>query len=174
MKRIIQIALFILISSGFAWGQGAAGGANLKLKSMFVYNFIKNVEWPASQKTGDFKVAVLGDKDLYQMMNSTYAGKEINGQKIVFTYIDSYDAVGSAHILYIAPEYSSSLAKHSQSLRKNKTLVVSDKGGLLYDGSVINFVVSNNKLLFEISKSNAELVPLTIGPSLLKMATTVI
>jgi hypothetical protein len=166
--------MFILFSSGVAWGQGAAGAANLKLKSMFVYNFIKNVEWPSSQKTGDFKVTVLGDKDLYQMMNSTYAGKEINGQKIVFSYVDSYVNVGASHILYIAPEYSSDLAKYSSKLRKNKTLVVSDKGGLLYDGSVINFVVSNNKLLFEISKSNAELVPLTIGPSLLKMATTVI
>ncbi|CAG5086240.1 YfiR family protein [Parvicella tangerina] len=174
MKRIIQIAIFILFSTGVAWGQGAAGGANLKLKSMFVYNFIKNVEWPSSQKSGDFNVTVLGDKDLYQMMNSTYAGKEINGQKIVFSYVDAYSEVGTAHILYIAPKFSSDLAKYSQKLRKNKTLVVSDKGGLLYDGSVINFVVSNNKLLFEISKSNAELVPLTIGPSLLKMATTVI
>lgn len=157
-----------------AWGQGAAGSANLKLKSMFVYNFIKNVEWPASQKVGDFKVTVLGDKDLYQMMNSTYAGKEINGQKLVFTYADSYHSVAAAHILYIAPGFSSDLAKNSQKLRKNKTLVVSDKGGLLYDGSVINFIVNNNKLAFEISKSNAELVPLTIGPALLKMATTVI
>ncbi len=174
MRRIIQIAIFILFSSGIAWGQGAAGGANLKLKSMFVYNFIKNVEWPTSLKSGDFKVTVLGDKDLYQMMNSTYAGKEINGQKIVFSFADSYNQVGAAHILYVAPEHSSDLAKHTSQLRKNKTLVVSDKGGLLYDGSVINFVVSNNKLLFEISKSNAELVPLTIGPSLLKMATTVI
>lgn len=160
--------------AGFAYGQGAAGSANLKLKSMFVYNFIKNVEWPETHKSGDFKVTVLGDKDLYQMMNSTYAGKEINGQKIVFSYSDTYNAVGTPHILYVAPEFSGELAKHSQKLRKNKTLVVSDKGGLLYDGSVINFVVSNNKLLFEISKSNAELVPLTIGPSLLKMATTVI
>lgn len=157
-----------------AWGQGAAGGTNLKLKGMFVYNFIKNIEWPESQKSGDFKVAILGDKDLYQTMNSTYAGKEINGQKIVFNYVDSYASVGAVHLLYIAPEYSSELAKHSSKLRKNKTLVVSDKGGLLYDGSVINFVDNNNKLGYEVSKSNAELVPLTIGPMLLKMATTVL
>lgn len=174
MRRIIQIALIIVFSCGVAWGQGAAGDANFKVKSMFVYNFIKNIEWPSAQKTGDFKVTVLGDKDLYQMMNSNYAGKEINGQKLVFTYADSYANVGAVHILYIAPEFSSDLAKNSQKLRKNKTLVVSDKGGLLYDGSVINFVVSNNTLKFEISKSNAELVPLTIGPTLLKMATSVI
>lgn len=157
-----------------AWGQGAAGDANLKVKGMFVYNFIKNIEWPSAQKTGDFKVTVLGDKDLYQMMNSNYAGKEINGQKLVFNYTDSFSEIGTAHVLYVAPEYSSDLAKNSSKLRKNKTLVVSDKGGLLYDGSVINFVVNNNKLAFEISKSNAELVPLTIGPALLKMATSVI
>lgn len=157
-----------------AWGQGSAESANLKLKSMFVYNFIKNVEWPESQKAGDFKVTILGDKDLYQMMNSTYAGKEINGQKLVFNYVDSYGNVAFAHILYVAPEFSGELSKNSSKLRKNKTLVVTDKGGLLYDGSVINFIVTNNKLAFEISKSNAELVPLTIGPALLKMATSVI
>lgn len=174
MKRILQIVVFILFSSSLAWGQGAAGDANLKLKSMFVYNFIKNVEWPSTAKSGDFKVTILGDKDLYQMMNSTYAGKEINGQKLVFNFTDSYSTVGDAHILYVAPQFSADLSKNSSKIRKNKTLIVSDKGGLLYDGSVINFISNNNKLAFEISKSNAELVPLTIGPALLKMATTVI
>lgn len=174
MRRFLQIVLLIFITSGYAWGQGSAAEANLKTKSMFIYNFIKYVEWPEAQKTGDFKVIILGDKDLYQMMNSTYAGKDFNGQKLVFSYVDNFSGVGTCHILYIAPEFSSDLSKNSSKLRKNKTLIVTDKGGLLYDGSVINFTASNNKLAFEISKSNAELVPLTIGPALLKLATSVI
>src|SRR5690606_2093761 len=125
-------------------------------------------------KEGDFKIGILADKKLYQLMNSTYAGKEINGQKLVFEFYDGFSTMTKCHILYVSPEVSKELTKHSSKLRANKTLVVTDSGGLLYDGSVINFIISNNKLAFEISKTNADLVPLTIGPALLKMAASVI
>lgn len=174
MTRFIHIALIFLFSSQVAWSQGTAAEANLKIKSMFVYNFVKNVDWPSSAKEGDFKIGILADKKLYQLMNSTYAGKEINGQKLVFEFYDSFGAMSKCQILYVAPEVSKDLSKNSSKLRANKTLVVSDSGGLLYDGSVINFIINNNKLAFEISKTNADLVPLTIGPALLKMAASVI
>ncbi len=166
--------MLILISSQLTWGQGGAAEANLKIKSMFVYNFVKNVDWPSAKKEGDFKIGIIADKDLYQLMNSTYAGKEHNGQKLVFEYFESFSELGKCHIVYVAPKVSKDLSKNSKKLRDNKTLVVTDQGGLLYDGSVINFVTNNNKLAFEISKTNADLVPLTIGPALLKMASSVI
>ena len=173
MIRFLHIAFILILTSQMAWSQGAAE-ANLKIKSMFVYNFVKNVDWPTSQKEGDFKIGILADKKLYQLMNSTYAGKEINGQKLVFEFYDGFSGMSKCHILYVSPDVSKDLTKYSSKLRSNKTLVVTDSGGLLYDGSVINFIISNNKLAFEISKTNADLVPLTIGPALLKMAASVI
>jgi hypothetical protein len=164
----------MLFAQGFLAQAGGAEAAALKQKSLFLYNFIKNVDWPEDRKKGDFVVGVVGDKELYQQMNGAYAGKEINEQKLVFEYFDNISSVTNVHILYISPEKSKDLATHAKKLRDNKTLIVCDKEGLLSEGAVINFVVANNKLAFEISKSNADKSKLIIGPTLTKIATAVI
>jgi hypothetical protein len=175
VSRILSILSILMLLSPLAWAQsGGAEAANLKLKSMFLYNFIKNVDWPEDRKKGDFVVGIVGDKVLYQQMNSTYAGKLINEQKLVFEYFDAVSSASSVHILYVSPEKSKDIAANAKKLRDSKTLVVSDKDGLLQDGAMINFVIANNKLAFEISKTNADKAKLIIGPSLTKMATAVI
>jgi len=175
VSRILSILSILMLLSPLAWSQaGGAEAANLKLKSMFLYNFVKNVDWPEDRKKGDFKVGIVGDKELYQQMNATYAGKLINEQKLVFEYFDGVSAATNVHILYISPDKSKDIVANAKKFRDNKTLVVSDKAGLLQDGAMINFVVSNNKLAFEISKTNADKAKLIIGPSLTKMATSII
>jgi len=172
----IKIALIftLFLGMGMCYGQSEGRSANVKMKSIFVYNFIKNVEWPEGVDKTNYKVGVVGDQKLYNQMNTSYSGKVINGKKLVFEYYSSFKETEKCHMLYIDPSLSDELQANVKTLRKNKTLVVTDKGGLLSDGSVINFVISNNKLRFEISNTNAQLVPLTIGPALIKMATSVI
>jgi hypothetical protein len=174
IRFISIVSILIVFSQGILAQAGGAEAANLKLKSMFLYNFIKNVDWPEDRKKGDFVVGIVGEKELYQQMNAAYAGKEINEQKLVFEYFDNISSVTNVHILYISPEKSKDLATYAKKMRDNKTLVVCDKEGLLSDGAMINFVVANNKLAFEISKTNADKAKLIIGPSLTKMATAII
>jgi hypothetical protein len=172
--RFLQILTLFMTLSFVGHSQGGAEEANLKLKSMFVYSFIKNVQWPAGVDGTQYTIGILGDKALYQKMNSTYAGKEFNGHKLIFEYYDSFNTASKCHMVYVDPSLSDDLSKNLSTLKKNKTLIVTEKGGLLSDGSVINFVIDNNKLRFEISNTNAQKVPLVIGPALIKMATNVI
>jgi Fe-S cluster assembly iron-binding protein IscA len=172
--RTLQILTLFMTLSFVGHSQGGAEEANLKLKSMFVYSFIKNVQWPAGKDNVQYTIGILGDKALYQKMNASYAGKEFNGHKLVFEYYDSFSTSGKCHVIYVDPSQSDKLSENISTLKKNKTLIVTEKGGLLFDGSVINFVIANNKLRFEISNTNAQKVPLVIGPALIKMATNVI
>jgi hypothetical protein len=164
----------MLFAPGVLAQAGGAEAAELKSKSLFLYNFVKNVDWPEDRKKGDFVVGIIGEKELYQQMNAAYAGKEINEQKLVFEYFENISSATNVHILYISPDKSKDLATHAKKLRDNKVLIVSYKDGLLSEGAVINFVIANNKLSFEISKANAEKSKLIIGPTLTKIAAAVI
>jgi len=174
VTRTLKILFLLLAFSGAAMAQNPAKEANIKLKSMFVYSFIKNVEWPAGVAEDSYVISIIGDKDLYQKMNATYAGKVVNNKKLIFQFHESVKAASGANMVYVAPKLSDQVAQNQKMLATNKTLIVTDKGGQLADGSVINFVIADSKLRFEISNTNAQKVPLVIGPALIKMATNVI
>ena len=56
MRRFFTISVVILM-----FGFVSESNAQIdKLKSVFIYNFAKSTNWPASYKTGDFVIGVLG------------------------------------------------------------------------------------------------------------------
>jgi hypothetical protein len=78
IRFISIVSILIVFSQGILAQAGGAEAANLKLKSMFLYNFIKNVDWPEDRKKGDFVVGIVGDKELYQQMNAVLMLVRIN------------------------------------------------------------------------------------------------
>lgn len=144
--------------------------ANLKLKGIYVYQFAKNVDWPKEYKTGDFVIGVLGDKDLFDQLSASYSNKVIGSQSIKVKFFASASDVEKCHILYVDKSQSNKVSELNSKLKKHKTLIVSDGANLLANGSVINFVVKNSKIAFEISKKNADKLDLVIGQTLEKLA----
>jgi len=142
-----------------------AAKANAKLKGMFVYQFAKNVDWPKEDKTGDFIIGVYGDETIYKQLSTSYTGKLIGGQPIkVIRYISSSEIKSK----------SSQVEAISKKIKSNNSLVITNKNGLLTSGSIINFIVKQNKLTFEINKSKAEKTNLIIGQTLTKLAANVL
>ena len=151
-----------------------AAKANAKLKGMFVYQFAKNVDWPKEDKTGDFIIGVYGDETIYKQLSTSYTGKLIGSQPIkVIRYISSSE-IKSCHILYISESKSGQVEAISKQIKSNNSLVITNKNGLLSSGSLINFIVKQNKLTFEINKSKAEKTNLIIGQTLTKLAANVL
>ncbi len=173
MTRFFSILLFVILLGGFSYGQ-SADKANNKIKGIYVYQFAKNVDWPKEYKTGDFVIGVYGDRDLYEQLSASYTGKSIGSQVIKVKFFDAVSGISTCHILYIANKYSSKVNELSKKFTKNKTLIVSNDSGSLEDGAVINFLVKDSKIAFEISKKNAGKSNLVIGQTLTKLATNVL
>lgn len=171
MTQLVKIAL-ILMPFFTIYGKGMAQSdqANLKLKGIYVYQFAKNVDWPKEFKTGDFVIGVLGDKEMFDQLNASYANKTIGSQAIKVSYFESISEVAKCHILYVGSKLSSKVSEINSKMHKYKTLIVTDGSNLLSTGSVINFVVKDSKIAFEISKKNADKLDLVIGQTLEKLA----
>jgi len=139
---------------------------NLKLKAVYVYQFAKYVDWPKDFKTGDFIIGVLGDERLYTEMQTTYANKMIGNQSVKIKKFTASTEVEQCHILFISDKNSDKVGELVKKYKSKCTLVVSEKEGKLKDGSIINFVMKDGKLKYEVSKTNATKHKLTIGQSL--------
>lgn len=174
MKSILYIFILLFFSYSAVKAQSSAAKANNKIKGIYVYQFAKNVDWPQKYKTGDFTIGVLGDKSFYQQLKNAYAGKQIGGQKIEVVFYSSIDVVKSPHLLYVSPYNKQVAISLAKKLKKDKTLIIGEEKGLLNNGVIINFLSKDNKLAFEISKSNAKKKELIISQTLTRLAVDVL
>jgi hypothetical protein len=87
--------------------------------------------------------------------------------------ISSVDELGDARVLYVGPAFVGSLGAVMQKLRGRPVLVVSDRDGALEEGSIINFLLIEHRVRFEISLGAATAAGLKVGPGLLAVAVNV-
>lgn len=174
MKSILYIFVLILFSFSAVKAQSSAAKANNKIKGIYVYQFAKNVDWPQKYKTGNFTIGVLGDKGFYQQLKTAYTGKQVGGQQIEVVFYPSIESVKSPHLLYVSPYNKQTAIALAKKLKKDKTLIIGEEKGLLNNGIIINFLSKDNKLAFEISKSNAKKKELVISQTLTRLAVDVL
>ena len=53
----------------------AAKALKTKMKSMYIYQFAKNVYWPKAYTTGDFTIGIYGSEELFNFLNTSFKDK---------------------------------------------------------------------------------------------------
>jgi len=175
MKRVITIlfaSLFISLGA-FAQNASEARDANARLKALYLYNFARNVDWPSEYKSGNFVIGVVGSTDVYVKLVELYSSKSIGSQPIEIRQFKSTAAIGKCHLLYLPVSQHEKLDEITKGQNKSSSLVVTENDGALVDGAVINFIVIDNKLKYELNKKRAVKRKLIIGQNLLKLAHSV-
>lgn len=148
MKKLIIISTFFLSFTFTVKAQ------NAKIQSMFIYNFIKLIEWPADYKTGDFVIGVIGNGDINTELNNIAAVKKAGSQTIKVTKFANGGAITKCNILFITSGSNGQLAGAVAKLTGKGTLIITEKEGAAKNGSCINFVIRNNKQAFELNPNN--------------------
>lgn len=146
--------LFILI--GIVLMPMIAEAQVAKFKAMFTLNFIRYIGWPEAAKQGDFVVGVVRDKELADWLRDQSAGKKFGFQEVVVKEFRSAEEVVDCQVVYVSANvnYSKSAATIASKV-KSETLIITESEGATNAGSMINFVVRDEKLKFELHKGNA-------------------
>lgn len=145
--------------------------SNAKIKATFIYNFTKYIDWPDNYKEGNFVIGVLGTTPFYNELTSLLSTKTVGNQRFElksFTGVNSIN--GTCHLLFIPSEYSSLLPEALKKVKHSCTLIITEKSGLIRQGSAINFIVENNKQRFELNKENIQKYKLKVSSSLMALA----
>jgi hypothetical protein len=152
MKRGLIIFTIILLNISVAFAQDA------KYKALFIYNFTKQIEWPESEKSGDFVICVVNHSELYNQLVTITNGKKVGNQNIIIKKLKGIEEVEKCHILFLST--SSSSGSNMESIlskigNNSATLIVTERSGMTTKGACINFLIQEDKIKFELSKSNA-------------------
>jgi hypothetical protein len=175
MKKLLSIFVSVLIlSSWMVVSPDQSEEANAKIKTIYIYNFTKYIEWPASYKEGNFVVGVLGTSTpLVSELNKMATSKTVGTQKFEIKSVSTPADCAKCHIVYILSDNSSQLNDVLGKLKGKSALIVTDKSGLATKGSGINFFVDGNKQKIELNRSNIEKYKLKVASTLVDMAVQV-
>jgi len=146
------------------------------IKAAFLFNFAKFVEWPANAFKDDLSpinLCILG-RDPFGPALDTLKDKTIRGRPIKIKRANKVDDIETCHILFISASEKGNLKQILDVLRNSYILTVSEIEGFTQMGGVINFIIVNKKVHFEINPAAAEQSRLKISSQLLKLAKIVI
>lgn len=175
LRSIVTLAVAAL-AIGCAFTVQAEAVGEQKLKSAFLYNFTKFVEWRAERfanANDPIVIGLLADDSMQQEVLAITANRQVNGRTLVVRRIDSLADLQAAHLVYVdaaAQSRYDGLRKNAQSL---EALVVGDGDGCAAHEDAICFVQQGDKLRFEIHAISAERSRIKISAQLQKLALAV-
>jgi hypothetical protein len=147
--------------------------AEYQLKAVFLFNFTKYVEWPASafpDAQSPFVIGVLGDDPFGAALDDAVRGEKVNGRALIVHRYNSNDDVKDCQILFISQSESSRLEQIITGLKGRSLLTVGDMDKFTDRGGMIGLVTENNKIRLKINLEAAKAANLTISSSLLRAA----
>lgn len=143
---------------------------NAILKASYIYNFAKMIDWPEAEKSGNFIIGVYGSSSVYKELIKKYASKNIGNQQIEVIKLSDTPSVGKIHLLYITKEKKEDIPLLLKSVKKEAVLVVTETMGSLDEGSIINFIIIDSSLKFELNVDQANKHNLIVGSRLKDLA----
>ena len=177
MKRT-SLKLFLLVSlstyllSAKAIAEGGENRPKHETHSVLMYNIMKYTKWPSAiENSSEFKVAVIGDKDLYKTLIEWYGTKKRGEQNYKIKYYNSVDDMPTdVQVIYLADNKTSAFEMLRQKIEGKSILTVTEGKGLAEKGSNINFKMINNILKFEMNKESIQKANLQISSILESLA----
>jgi hypothetical protein len=147
-----------------------------EVKAAYLYNFGRFVQWPAKAMSagGDaFTICVLGEDPFGPALRATIAGETIGGKNVLATRISGPEQAVNCRILFISSSEDRQLKDILTTLEKASVLTVSDMPQFARRGGMVQFILQENRVRFEVNLATAQRAGLTLSSELLKLATSV-
>lgn len=167
MVRKILVVLLLLIST-IGFSQSVDVDVD-KYKALFTVNFVKFIGWTEANKKGDFVIGVLKNENIANKITTNTKGKKVGYQDIIVKHFKHIADVEDCQVLYVAVnQYLNvkNITKIKVATCATPTLIITETINGTSVGSMINFVIIDNKLNFEIDIENIESSGLKISSTL--------
>ena len=165
--------LWLGANAGFA---ADSAFTEYQVKALFLMNFTKYVDWPATafaETNTPITIGVLGSNNFGDELQKAVAGRSVNDRSIVIRQIDNLDAVGRCHILFISNSEKRNLGEILTKIKALPVLTVGETEQFTDQGGIINFVKKDGKIRLEINLVVANEAKLQISSKLLSVADVV-
>jgi hypothetical protein len=169
----LLVLLGLLLSLGVEASGAAPADASIetRVKAAFLYKFATYVGWPEgvfAAPDSPLVFGVLGDRFIAEELDRAVDGRRIETHPLDVKLLSEGDDLSGVNVLFVAAGAGLPAAIRSTSDRP--VLIVTESERALSQGSIINFIVAEGRVRFEISTASAEQRDLKLSSRLLAVA----
>jgi YfiR/HmsC-like len=146
------------------------------VEAAFLYKFGLFVEWPDSafsSPASPVNLCIVGDDPFGKSLDTVVAGAQVKGRNVVVRRLQTVGRNPSCHILYAGGSEEQSKAQIIQTVRGSNVLTVSDGQESEPDTAIINFVIADKRVRFDIDDEAAAENNMLISSQLMNLALNV-
>ena len=173
----VIVAAWLILSAAVVNPASASDKlSEYQVKAAFLVNFARFVEWPPQSfgaANDPFVFGVYGKDLLGSALDQAVLGKPIDGRPAVIRRTSDVGALRSCHVVFVPASEMGHWRDVSDSLGNLSILLVGETEGFAERGGVINFILENERVRFEINPSAAARAHLKVSSKLLQLAVIV-
>jgi hypothetical protein len=177
-RRSVHIALLAcLAAAGVAIPfcvQAADASLEYQVKAVFMLNFTKFIEWPATAfaaPDSPIDICILGDDPFGSALDQIVAGEVVNGRKVLAQRIKHAPPPKFCQVLFVGmpeKEFPGIMPGLGRGV-----LTVGEGASFIRSGGMIAFVVEKRRVRFAINQAAAENAGVKLSSRLLNVAISV-
>jgi hypothetical protein len=170
--RLLLALIAWLLGSGAGFCSDSAF-TEYQVKALFLMNFTKYVDWPATAFAGmdaPFIIGVYGENNFGEDLPKAVAGRMVNGRSIVIREIDRPNDLVQCQVLFISRSAEKKQGEILSQLKGSPVLTVGESEAFTAQGGAINFVMKDGKVRLEINLPAAQQANLQLSSKLLNVA----
>lgn len=143
------------------------------VKAAFITKFVPFVEWPDGvfyAPAGAVRICVVGQDPFGDLLDRVAAGQFIEGHPMIVQRLPVIRRDSGCQIVFAAGSAEQPVADILNTVRGLPVLTMTDDATTAQSRGIINFVIIDNRVRFEIDDSAAAANGLTISSKLLSLA----
>lgn len=144
-----------------------------QFQALYIYNFAKNIGWPAEDANKELVITVIGDSELAAELGKLAATKAIGARKVIIKENATANGIQKSDIICLGESKSNQIGTLISNQEGHKNLIVSGKKGQCAQGAGISFLSEGGKLKYEISNKNISSRGLQVSQKLIQLGIAV-
>ena len=184
--------IYILFAVGVLFSIAMAGDQDgdrleYEIKAAFLVNFAKFSQWPAAKEdiNKPIFIGVIGLSPFSKEVTDALESKKVNERTVKINSFAGYkehkklpkeefektvSELQACHILFICQSESDIFNEINEAVSNSSVMTVSDIPGFVDAGGIINFVIDNTKVGFEVNVKAATDAKIEIRSQMLRVA----
>ena len=171
---VLGTGLLAMLGGELAYAQAISED---QVKAAYLYNFAKFVEWPEGSfpdASAPVRLCVLNDPSIGAQLSQIVKDKQISGRSIAVVPIQTAEQGRSCQILFINSAQNWQAEHVIKILQGASVLTVGEATGFVEQGGIVNFVMENDQVHFQVNHKAATQCRLRMSARLLSVAKLVI
>jgi hypothetical protein len=145
---------------------------SVSLKSLFIYNFTKHVDWPDNGGS-QLIIGVVNEPGTAEKLQQILKNKRIKEKTYEVFTVQSPEEALNCQLIYIPAQHGYLLKQFLKWMDGRKVLIVTEGSNMAARGAAISIIENNGKLTFEVNEQAIFKSGLNVSKELIRLGAPV-